>query len=491
MLASPRARFLLAGGAVCAAILAYVGLRYGDAVGLYFFLDDFWVLRDAARVRASGTWALPQLFEPSHGGLLLYRPLTQLGYFYLLRLLFGLDPSAYHAFHLLLFGLNACLAAGIVRALTASWGWALAGGLLYAAAPGHTLAVYWLAAATMTGTATVVLAAMLWWLVAPDRWRAIGAGALQVVALGASEHAIALPLLLAALALLGPRRQTSGATLRGIAPAAAVCALYLGVKLVYFLEHGFPSGGYALKAQVGDWITNLGRYASASLAMPPLAPLSPDAARGIGVGTLVALPIAVGLAWRRGGAPALPALGLVVFVVALLPVLPLTEHYFDYFVGVAALGIALLLVGLCRALPRGAGVAGAALVATVLIADRATCHRVAENGTAVQLMRLASAESRATLRALAATAARAPAGMPILVPVSPNNAAMIDFGQANRVFFDPPIAARTNERPSAAAPAMPLLPAPPDTPVPGADPRWDWLRAAAAAAHARYAGDCR
>ena len=130
-------------------------------------------------------------------------------------------------------------------------------------------------------------------------------------------------------------------------------------------------------------------------------------------------------------------------------------------------------------------------VAAVLVVDGATCHRAAENGTAVQLMRLASAQGRATLRGLAATAARAPAGVPILVPVSADNEAMIAFGQANRVFFDPPIAVRYGERPSAAAPAMPLLPASPDTPVPGADPRWDWLRAAAAAAHARYAGDCR
>jgi hypothetical protein len=46
-----------------------------------------------------------------------------------------------------------------------------------------------------------------------------------------------------------------------------------------------------------------------------------------------------GAAWRLLGA------GVAVFLAALLPVLPLTAHFFDYFVGIAALGVALAVVG--------------------------------------------------------------------------------------------------------------------------------------------------
>jgi len=423
---------------------------------------------------------------------MLYRPLSTVGYFYLLRQLFGLDASAYHAFHLLLFACNSFLAAAIVRALTASWGWGLAAGLLYAAAPGHMLAVYWVGAATMTVTATVVLLSLLWWLHAPARWRNAGGVALQVVALLCSEHAVVVPALLAWLMLLGPRRATLRETAWAVLPTAAVTGLYLVAKVVYLMIAGFPHPAYAPVPDAGGWVTNLGRFAIATGGPPTLLLTSEPAALAVGA-TLLAALVALGvLARRRGGAALLPALGLALFITALSPVLPLTRHYFSYFIGVAALGMALAVVGACRALPRGGGAVAAALVIAALASDRVTCERAAGAEPNVALLRNMQASSRELLRSVDQTARLAPQGRRVQVPDTPLDMSVIGFGGANRVFFNPPIAITYGTPAGLGADQnpMPLVPPGADIPVPGRTPDWDWLRRAATMLHRPWVAGC-
>jgi hypothetical protein len=473
-------------------IAAYCFARYGDAVGMFFFLDDFWLLRDADAVY-EGPWnPLVEVFRPSHNGFLLYRPLTQLGYFYVLRQLFGVDASPYHAFHLGLFATNAWLVAAIVRTVTASWGWALAGGLLYAAAPGHALAVYWVAAAVMTGTATIMFLLLLWWLRAPARWQAPGAALLQIAALGCSEHAVVTPLLLVWITPLTQRRGTIAERLRPVLPTLAVTVAYLAAKLVYFLRYGFPSGGYALTAAPAEWCLNLGRFALAVGNLPTLRITKPATVLGLGAVLAAALPILIVVAARRGGRWTLPAVGLGLFVTALLPVLPLAQHFYRYFIGVAALGLVLAGVGVGRALPRG-GLLAAVLVLAVLAVDRSTCDRAARDDADVQLLVMAERLGRDLVRDLDHTARMAPAGRKIRVPASRLNASVIGFGGADRVFFDPPIPVHygADPPPPNEPEPLPLSSAGNDGPTPGATPSWDWLRGAAAAAYAVYAGPCR
>ncbi len=486
-------RQFVAAAVVAAVLLVYCAVRYGDAVGMFFFLDDFWVMRDADAAYRSPALSLLEFFKPSHNGLMLYRPLSTVGYFSLLRQLFGLDASAYHAFHVLLFACNGFLVAAIVRALTLSWGWGLAAGLLYAAAPGHMLAVYWIGAATMTVTAAVVLLSLLWWLHAPARWRGAGAAALQVVALLCSEHAAVVPALLAWLMVFGPRPATLRETVRAVLAPAAVTGIYLAAKLAYFLVAGFPHGGYAPAADPSAWVENIGRFAIATGSGPTLLLTSPQAPFAVGV-TLLAALVALGVrARRRGGGSRLPALGLALFVTALLPVLPLTQHYFSYFIGVAALGMAIAVVGACRAVPRGGGAIAAVLVAAALATDPATCERAGRGEPGVKLLLGVQASSRDLVRSLDQTARLLPEGRFVHVPDSPLNMSVIGFGGAQRVFFDPPILVHYGTGPPPAWDPNPvsLLPPQANIPVPGRSAAWDWLRRAGTTLHQPWAAGCR
>jgi hypothetical protein len=484
---------VLPGVAVAAVIMAYCAARYGDAVGTFFFVDDFWLMRDAADIDRGSGWPFVEVFRPTNAGFLLYRPLSAAGYFYVLRQLFGVDASAYHAAHLVLFALNACLVAAIVRSLTASWGWALAGGLFYAAAPGHTLAVYHVAVSVMNVPATVVFLMLLWWLRAPERWRAPGAALLQVVALLCGEHAVVTPLLLAWLIPFGPPRASVKARVRSVLPVAAVTALYVAAKLGYFLHHGWPSGGYAMTADPATWLGNLGRFAVVTANLPALRITNATTRLAVGIAVAAALPALILLAYRRGGAWTLAATGLGFFVTALLPVLALADHFYGYHIGIAALGIVLAGIGVCRTFPRRGGVLATAILLLVLAVDRATCDRAGRNDPVAQLVLNAQAVGRELLRDLDETARSVAAGTTITVPDSPLCQWAIAFGGADRVFFDPPIRAQCGDAPPLpgyAAP-VPLMRAGRDVPTPGTDPAWDWLRRGAAAVHAVYAGDCR
>src|SRR5215467_918892 len=89
------------------AALAVIALvRFREAVLTFYFLDDFWVMRDAAHVRLESVADVAQFFETGHAGFALYRPLTTVVYAYLLHALFGYDASGHHAFQLLVFALN-------------------------------------------------------------------------------------------------------------------------------------------------------------------------------------------------------------------------------------------------------------------------------------------------------------------------------------------------------------------------------------------------
>ena len=103
---------LLQCASAAALIVAYHLAHYGSCMLMFFTWDDMWLLQDAAAVQLRSVADIPQLFQFNHNGFLLYRPLTATAFFYLLRQLFALDASAYHAFHLGFHILNACLVFG-------------------------------------------------------------------------------------------------------------------------------------------------------------------------------------------------------------------------------------------------------------------------------------------------------------------------------------------------------------------------------------------
>jgi hypothetical protein len=58
--------------AAAVALSAYCIGRYRDAVLSFFFLDDFWLLRDVSGLHWTGPLDVAQVFRPTHAGFKLW-----------------------------------------------------------------------------------------------------------------------------------------------------------------------------------------------------------------------------------------------------------------------------------------------------------------------------------------------------------------------------------------------------------------------------------
>jgi hypothetical protein len=150
-------------------VAAYSLYRYREALLTFYFLDDFWVMHDAAQVHLGSVGDLRQFFRFGHMGFAMYRPLSTVAYSYLLQSLVGFDASAQHACQLLVFTLNTGLAFAVTHKLTGSVAAATTAGLFYAGAPGQAVNAYWLSAFTVTGTAFWLLVMMACWVYTSGR----------------------------------------------------------------------------------------------------------------------------------------------------------------------------------------------------------------------------------------------------------------------------------------------------------------------------------
>lgn len=468
---------LLAVAAVGIAVLAFA--RYADAVFSFLFLDDFVILR--SQLTESATTAFTQL-----SGAKLYRPLTQQAYFALLWRTFGLDATGYHAVQVAAFAFNCALALGILFLLTGSLVRAACGAFVYMLAPAHAAAVYWLAAFTMVGTTTVVFLAAIWWLLARGRVRIAGGAALQIVGLLCSEHALTLPVILFAIAVLGPRREAWRRAVLSLGPSLVIVAGYLAVRLA---SAPLPTGSYALRLGVVEWGANLGRFAVATIHLGSFAPAAESIALWLGLLILASLAatwaaVRSGAEWAR-----LPALGLTVFVVALLPVLPLTAHFYAYYAGIAALGSAIALIGLGDLVPTWSAFQALAIAVVIGSADLATC-RAGNGDPTVREIRAGADEAAELVRSMEATQRLVGPERRLVVARSPITDAVIDAGQAQRIFLVAPtrvsVIGGKTQTDEGTLPPMPLVRADPSTPPFWWAERFEWIRSAAFSLHSAY-----
>src|SRR5205085_2081154 len=211
---------------------------YGDALGGFFYLDDYWELSRINSISVRSIGDIARLFEP-FPSFLLYRPISTMVFYHLLRLAFGYNPFAYHATLIAFHVLNGVLVFFIGRHLFRSRTGGFLTSMLYAMAPGHMLAVYWMALFTMTGTAFFFFLALVAWFCMPGRWRVPTTFVLFLVALLSSEHAISLPLVLTASAILIDEDRDWKRLLRTQAPFYVVAVCYAGVKL-WYIGHAVP-----------------------------------------------------------------------------------------------------------------------------------------------------------------------------------------------------------------------------------------------------------
>jgi hypothetical protein len=123
----------------------------------------------------------------------LYRPLTSVGYFWTAWAVLGLDPTRWTLAQLGFHVVNALLVCAIASRLLESRPSGLAAALVYASAPGHALAVRWVAFITITGTTLVYFLGLWVWLRARECWCVPATLATFVVGLMCSEHAASFP----------------------------------------------------------------------------------------------------------------------------------------------------------------------------------------------------------------------------------------------------------------------------------------------------------
>lgn len=481
----------LAWGAVAATVLlAWYVWRYGDAPGLFFHFDDYWLLGEASGVRGP-----LDVFRPGSNRFVLYRPLSQIGYFWVLDQLFRHDPAPYHAVQVLAHTFNAWLVWAVASRVLDSRSLGLGAALIYAAAPGHAISVYWVALFSMTGVVPWYLAGLWWWLRRdPAHGRAATTAVAFVVylcALLAGEHGVSLPLTLFLASLLLLDESWRSALLR-LAPLLLVAVVYVGLKIAYMR--------YGLAADYPDPIKRAVIQMNYSPAFAPLESLrllgyytgcaigwafegSPRATRWYGLGTLMLT--AIGLsAWQaRSSRTARTVLfGLLMFVAALGPLLLLPEHPYTYYVGTAGAGIGIALMAAARALPRVGAAAPAAVVALVLAGELLVGEPRAKGNDDFRFMDLFQKNALRWLLGVQEAARGRPAGTVVVLPRSVLTTLVFESGGGHRLFLDPPVGVRLsadieNER---RASGEVILKHPPlwlqGKAYPGRNPRWDWLR---------------
>ena len=467
-------------GLTAVTLTTILSVTYGDFVGRFFAFDDFSVLDDVEHVAVQGLAGLPHVLVP-WPSFAQYRPLTTIGWFWLARTCFGLDPRSWTVAQFATHLLNGLLVFAITRRLLRSSAAAFAAALIYTCAPGHALALRWIAFFTITGTTLAYFLALWTWLAAPERWRAISTTALVVVALLCSEHAISLPIALTAVALLGQGRRDGRRLARELAPVWAVGAVYVTAKLVFLYAPwgGGPSiaavvfrNGYALDFDPWTATATLGHYVGAALTPlyrpdPPVTWCRPVGFLCLGVAA-VALVVGASAGVRR---PWLGVFGCgcALFLAGLGPVLFLPTHIYPAYVGIPALGAALAVIAPLTALPGNGAVALAAAAGFVAVHlhSTATAVRSESDFRFIELASDSAARWLATIDHLATPATRE-----VVVPSDPITRRM--FGSAHRQF----LCAGYEVRPVldvqgvAAAPPERLVIVKPSSPLPGPTERW-------------------
>jgi hypothetical protein len=433
--------------AVAAVALSALYLwSYSDALGTFFVHDDYRHLANNARIHVRTPGDLAQFFRPTES-FLLYRPVMII-YYHMLNGLFGTDPGGFHAVHLGFHLANALLVYAIATRLLFSPPLAIAVALVYAAAPGHAYAAYWIGLFTVTGGAFFYYLGLWTWLRLPGRWRGPVTFALFVMALLAGEHAVTFPLALTLAALLVDPQPDWRRLAREQAGFYALLALYLAGKvyLFGFLAAGGPPNNPAaaevwthnrMSFAPQSVLTMLGRYLAFGLG--PLYDPDRSAPWVLALGVLVAALAAVAVVsvrcgWWTSRPLRVGTFGLALFVVALGPVVVLPTHVLSSYVGVAMFGLALAVVGFAAAVPRVPGVTVTVLVALLLAVHvGVTVPRVRQGGELLYLRSFAETAAR-WLYALASLDDPS-AVEEVVMPADPLTHAVFGQGDAQRVFL--------------------------------------------------------
>ena len=205
-----------------ATLIAYVGsLKYG------FSQDDWYFLSISV---ANNISDVLNFFNPwSQSGFAFYRPLGTQLYYYLSRLMLGLDsaPVGMHIFMLIIQSLSAYNVYRLVGKLTKDSRLAILSGIIYASSSAHFLSLYYIAATQQLLAALFSLLAINDYL-DHKKWRS---SFFFLLALLSKEVAVVAPVVMVLSEMRITGKFNLKKILQSMMPVAIVGALYVALRL--------------------------------------------------------------------------------------------------------------------------------------------------------------------------------------------------------------------------------------------------------------------
>jgi len=303
------------------------------ALTTWFLQDDFAWLSQGRDARTWQDW-LGVIFVPMAQGTI--RPWSERLYFILLRSLFGIDPLPFHVWAFLTQVANLTLLQSIVRRATGSTVAGVAAALFWAANSGLATPLGWASAYNQLLCSLFLLGSLRLlqqYLATGERRWWIAQWVTFILGFGALEIAVVYPALAGAYCWLHDRprtRKTLPMWLVSIAYVALHRSLAPKITAGPYAQHWDLSMLATLKSHIQ--IALGGGLTHHRLHLPE------DAWQWAGGG--VAAAMGLYLAWRAWRRDFQPWFGLVWFLVAIGPVLPLRDHVMDYYIATASFGLA-------------------------------------------------------------------------------------------------------------------------------------------------------
>jgi hypothetical protein len=362
-------------------------LLYIPSVSYFFAQDDFLFLLRASHFSLDG---LAKYFNPPGP---FFRPLSTSLYFATMLKLFGLKPSAYHVFSIVVFSSNVVLAYHVGFAIFKN------------RETGFALAVFYLTRGILFETVSwasgvqdlLMTFFVLWSLLAFFRygqgrkhWLILSMGAFAA-ALLSKETAVVFPLFILAIGTLWGKHDVRFRHPMAVAPFFILSAVFILVRSLLVLP--MPRAGEYATGIGLFWLANLARYFLACFNMlliptPSFSsnPLSLLFVFMITVAILL-IPLLVGRVQRQvGDARTAPetgsgssgdlrpvAFGLIVFVFGIMPALQFKNRFEPYYASLACLGVAIILTAILHSFSkrriRAAILVGVFVISMVTIAQ--------------------------------------------------------------------------------------------------------------------------
>lgn len=355
-----------------AVLLAASAALYWPTTRTFFVGDDFWWLHVATTVMTRPAGWLSILLHAN--GMGTYRPLTENVYFWLCWHLFGPVPLGFHLIALTTFLATVYVVWRIAERLSGDPVTALGAAALFAGCTAMFEMLDWAAAFSEAGAVACMALAALAFL----SGRQAAASAWAALALLCNETAISLPLMLLAYAFLTAPQPIQPAMRRALRESAGPLLALAGYVLARMTFIGLhPSGAFSPVWSPQIWATLTWRALLWSLDVSgPLrnviaawhpTVLVPLAALGLAATLLCTQrPTTDGIR--------LIAIGVLWWLLGLLPTLPIAHDFSPYNIAGALLGCPLILVGIAKGSSANSRVAVPALGVTFLILGALTVY---------------------------------------------------------------------------------------------------------------------